>query len=708
MAEAISLTFTAELGKLRRQLAEAGNLTERQIRGLTVALEREQQRQTAALRSISTAGARETQRAAREAEQAVESRRRGLQQIAALALGDQVNDLGDLGEGLVDVGVAAEAAGVAVAGVVGIAGGLYLSAKAIDLTAGTAFRLAAGAQEAYEHLEKFKKIPGLLPKIDRADLRAVNELPAALQAVSLLAENAALQIGAKLAPSFRTAAVVAVAAGLAFNDFLSTSLSALGRIGEWYDKLSPLAKAALQVVSPIPGLIASLENLGGSLADGSSAFGDYGKRADELVGSLTKLHAWEVRGAAAAEASAQAAAEAATAYAAAASAVQALVAIQVTAGEDVLSASDALAESYGRQQIEAEKAYATLVRAHEDEIAALRRQGGQAAEVAAAQARAANDEELHMQTLAELRERYTRDSQRLAIEERKTRIDAAIAERDVIRQAALDALDARIAANETAAQSWQILQEAVGPYTDAVLTSLSAVDQLAAHQLSHHQAELERLRSQRAEWRALVKAKIGTYREGRDEMDATDRAAAEAEIARLQAGRDRYGEYVAEQIRDQKRAARTAWAIQKAAAISTAAIQAGLAVLQVMASVPAPAWPVAIPAAAVLGATQVTLIAAEPPPKFHTGRSPDETPAMLTRGEAVLTPRAVAAMGGARSVDAANRGEMDGGGGGGVIVVALNDRVLDVAMARTLRVGRAVGVELRRLGRSPGGRGGYR
>jgi hypothetical protein len=92
-------------------------------------------------------------------------------------------------------------------------------------------------------------------------------------------------------------------------------------------------------------------------------------------------------------------------------------------------------------------------------------------------------------------------------------------------------------------------------------------------------------------------------------------------------------------------------------------------------------------------------------PTFHRGGSPDEVQATLTRNEAVLSPKGVAAMGGEEGIKALNRGER--GGSGGSTVVMLNDRVLDVISSR---IAARSGVALRTAtgADKPGSRSGYR
>jgi hypothetical protein len=120
---------------------------------------------------------------------------------------------------------------------------------------------------------------------------------------------------------------------------------------------------------------------------------------------------------------------------------------------------------------------------------------------------------------------------------------------------------------------------------------------------------------------------------------------------------------------------------------------------------PSPPGIAALAAAGITQGASIAMIAAQKPPSFHRGGSPDEVQATLTRNEAVLSPRGVSAMGGEDGVKALNRGER--GGSGGSTVVMLNDRVIDVISSR---IAARSGVALRTAtgADKPGSRSGYK
>lgn len=111
----------------------------------------------------------------------------------------------------------------------------------------------------------------------------------------------------------------------------------------------------------------------------------------------------------------------------------------------------------------------------------------------------------------------------------------------------------------------------------------------------------------------------------------------------------------------QKKAALTAFRVQKAAAVTTATINAIIEVSQAAASA---AWPFNIPAiaaATISGGARIALAASTPPPKFHSGTlyvdgprarglDSSEVPAVLQRGEAVVSRSAMSIPGAKEAV----------------------------------------------------------
>jgi len=139
------------------------------------------------------------------------------------------------------------------------------------------------------------------------------------------------------------------------------------------------------------------------------------------------------------------------------------------------------------------------------------------------------------------------------------------------------------------------------------------------------------------------------------------------------------------QVNQQREAAMAAWGIQKAMALSQAAIATALAAIQAFAQTGQPGAAIA---AGIAGGIAIAAIAAEPPPSFHVGgmvaqAAPDEINARLLRSEAVLSPQGVNAAGGEDGVRQLNRG---GGAGQQIVsVLQVRSRTVDAMISDNLR-----------------------
>jgi hypothetical protein len=161
----------------------------------------------------------------------------------------------------------------------------------------------------------------------------------------------------------------------------------------------------------------------------------------------------------------------------------------------------------------------------------------------------------------------------------------------------------------------------------------------------------------------------------------------------------------------QKRAMRSAFAVQKATALAQAGINTALAVTQALGQLPPPASFVVAGLSGAMGAVQIGLIAAKQPPSFHQGglitmggTQPDEVPITARAGEGVLSTQAMSRIG-REGLDAMNRGEMPVGGQPPVVVVQLGPEVVQVGTAMALhRASPGTRRALRRASGRPGHR----
>ena len=143
---------------------------------------------------------------------------------------------------------------------------------------------------------------------------------------------------------------------------------------------------------------------------------------------------------------------------------------------------------------------------------------------------------------------------------------------------------------------------------------------------------------------------------------------------------------------DHREAAMALYAVSKAAAITEATINTALAVSSALAEVPYPANIAVAAAMGVAGAAQVGVIAATPPPSFHTGtgmvgQDPrvGEINARLKAKEAVVSEQGVDQLGGRRVIEAANSGRLGRGSGGGGTAIYFGHRAIHSTMREAVR-----------------------
>lgn len=239
-----------------------------------------------------------------------------------------------------------------------------------------------------------------------------------------------------------------------------------------------------------------------------------------------------------------------------------------------------------------------------------------------------------------------------------------------------------------------------------------SITQLAEVQIAAHQQNIEGLRDERSEAKQIYLDAKESYIANRGKMSDADRKAAKAELRLLKSGYISKKEVINASIEEQKKAALTAFRIQQGAALGEAGVAAALAAIAMLPHLAYLTYgaPAAAAGIAAIGfAASAAAIMSEPPPKFHTGKSPVEMPAMLDRQEAVLNRRAVSDLG-SETIARANQGTLGGNGGGGVMQTAiyLNDRILDTITANGIMRGSQSRLAVAAVARSANYRGGYK
>ena len=141
----------------------------------------------------------------------------------------------------------------------------------------------------------------------------------------------------------------------------------------------------------------------------------------------------------------------------------------------------------------------------------------------------------------------------------------------------------------------------------------------------------------------------------------------------------------------------TAFRIDQAAGMATVAINTVVAASKALAQLGPIAGPIAAAGLGIVGAAQEAQIAAQPPPQFYAGGFPDERPAILHEGEAVLSRRGREVLGD-EAIRAANRGEPSRGTV--LVETRIDGRTIASTAARQARRGGDLSDELsRRTGR---------
>lgn len=142
-------------------------------------------------------------------------------------------------------------------------------------------------------------------------------------------------------------------------------------------------------------------------------------------------------------------------------------------------------------------------------------------------------------------------------------------------------------------------------------------------------------------------------------------AQADAALERLDLNEERRKKYHKALTKDQRKAANRAFAVSQAAAVAGVLANGATAYMSLLASfaylnVGAPAAAAAITAPAV--AAQLAVVASNKPPQFADGGmvTPDHRMISAQPGEAVISRRGVAALGGPTGIDSLNRGMQSG------------------------------------------------
>jgi hypothetical protein len=199
-ADVATLTLRADISELQRQLKSIPDTADGQAKRMAVSLERAFKRAEQASRESArnsakaqVAAAKEAERAAAEASKNMGEGLKGFGELIGLPV-DKIEKLG-------------QAFGVAGGTFGAVAGGAALATLAIAGTAAAVFGLTSAAIDLEKELGPLRE-KGLLPPLDPTFAANLSQAEQAMAGAEIAAKNAAVQIGARLAPAVEYGAVV--------------------------------------------------------------------------------------------------------------------------------------------------------------------------------------------------------------------------------------------------------------------------------------------------------------------------------------------------------------------------------------------------------------------------------------------------------------------------------------------------------------------
>jgi hypothetical protein len=199
-ADVATLTLRADISELQRQLRSIPENADGQAKRMAVSLERAFKRAEQASRAAASnsakaqvAAAKEAERAATEASKNMAEGLKGFGELIGLPV-DKIEKLG-------------HAFGVAGGTFGAVAGGAALASLAIAGTAAAVFGLVDAAIDLEKELGPLRD-KGLLPPLDPTFATNLSQAEQAMAGAEIAAKNAAVQIGASLAPAVEYGAVV--------------------------------------------------------------------------------------------------------------------------------------------------------------------------------------------------------------------------------------------------------------------------------------------------------------------------------------------------------------------------------------------------------------------------------------------------------------------------------------------------------------------
>lgn len=596
----LEVDVVAKLDSLQKELANIPGIGEKEAKKLAKGMSKE-------LATI----ARNGKATASELKRANEAAFGDIKRAGDKMTGGLVGDVDDLAQGVgglvTAIGPVGAIAGVAAVGMAAMGGAALAAASAI---AYGSVSLVRGADEAIDRLGALEGVSAAA--IDPALSADVREATASLDGLSVVQDRLTAELGGRLAPAVDRVAQVVIKFGLIVADNADTIASATATTIAWTDALG----------------ITSVDRMSMALEGLNVLTGSYDAQAEQLRNTL--------------DAQRQAAETVAD--------VQAKVGErhrEVEAAERKRAASiQAMTKAQDEAMKVQQEAIALQMKARDLSVSMTAGELDASGKIEAA----------YRQRIAVIGQMQTDGLKRSEV---SILLDQAEAER-VTAAGALERAEAQTTTDARIAFSRYVYAQS------AANRAADTAEMQRAEELAR--AEAQRTADEQIRQREGVRdagLSIATsLTAGIDGLLQTQVEAAENAKGRESAA--------------YKKAATIQWAASKATGLIDVGIKTAQSVMAGFALFgppPSPAGIGAAIAAGVAGAAQATIIAASPPPTFHGGssmvgqgmsggtggRAPDEIPANLQQGEAVITGRAARQLG-RDNIDAMNRGESVNGG----------------------------------------------
>lgn len=522
---------------------------------------------------------------------------------------------------------------LALTGALGPAGaGILAATIAVGGFAAGAVAAALNASDLAAELKK----AGRTPVITKAQLMEVDQLDAAVGELTSRSKEFVVAFGAEFAPAVTTVVVL-------MADLVDVGRGAIDVFTDLGDSTETFRRSASAVISlGLSEVLRSVWYETEEYADKASAAAlaanEFKKQSDALAASLKDQEKAikDAQMAMVLEEEAKAAHEAARAQSRLEEKMQRTQARR----EEAAREAQRLAQETARSEEKAAREAAAAIAKAEKESADLR-------------------QSIHTEMLARMLDRER---------EKEAEQQAMIAERIAAEQRYAEYL----------AEQQESIQDSVLMSLDAIGSGLEVMFQrqedAAREALDGITNELEALKDRRME--IIQELSVETDKAKRHEL-MLEKQTVEGSIRARR-----------KQQNAEREALQKAFQRQKALALVQIAIATAVAIMQSVAQLGPIAGAVAGVAIGITGGIQAAVVASQKPPVFHDGGmarmapGPDEQPATLRRGEAVLNQRATEELG-RDGVDALNSGQSSAGSG--MYVVNLDGRAIAKGVASRVR-----------------------